>query len=74
MPYNKLFFLLLGLLVFSCKNKPVVPLPKMVLIKAGSFDMGQPNHDIKGKGWTKDEQPVHRVFIRDFYINMTANL
>ncbi len=40
----------------------------MVFVKGGCFDMGQPDPDIGGEGWTDDEQPVHRVCVDDFYI------
>jgi formylglycine-generating enzyme len=40
--------------------------PEMVSIPAGSFNMGQPNKNLGGYEFSKDEQPVHRVEISTF--------
>jgi formylglycine-generating enzyme required for sulfatase activity len=44
------------------KDEPV-DLPAMEFVKGGSFDMG--SYDGEG-----DEQPVHKVFLSDFYIGI----
>ena len=40
----------------------------MVFVKGGSFEMGQPDPNIGGNGWTDNAQPVHTVTVNDFYI------
>ncbi len=42
--------------------------PVMVFVKGGTFQMGQPDPDIGGDGYSDDEQPVHEVTVSDFYI------
>ena len=41
---------------------------KMIFVQGGIFEMGQPDPDIGGAGWTDNEQPVHGVKVNDFYI------
>jgi formylglycine-generating enzyme required for sulfatase activity len=43
----------------------------MVVIKGGTFEMGQPEPNILKEGATKDEQPVHSVNLSDFYMGKT---
>ncbi len=40
----------------------------MVFVKGGWFEMGQPDPNIIYPGRTIDEQPVHRVWVNNFYI------
>src|SRR3989339_981520 len=40
----------------------------LVLVEGGTFSMGQTDPDISCKGCTKDEQPVHKVTLKSFYI------
>jgi formylglycine-generating enzyme required for sulfatase activity len=43
----------------------------MVIIKGGTFEMGQPEPNFVKEGATKDEQPVHTVRLSDFYMGKT---
>ena len=40
----------------------------MIFIEGGTFDMGQPDPNIGGDGYSNDEQPVHSVKLSDFYL------
>ncbi len=42
--------------------------PEMILVKGGSFSMGNPYNDKARKG-EADEKPVHKVNVNDFYIS-----
>ena len=53
--------------VVSPVTPPSVPMPDMVLVKAGSFTMGCT--DEQGSDCDSDEKPAHRVTLtRDFYL------
>ncbi len=41
--------------------------PEMILVKGGSFNMGNPYTDKLREGF-EDEKPVHKVTVSDFYI------
>ncbi len=73
----------LGILIWSLsgsdeKEEPIIIeptqesdiiIPEMVKISGGTFQMGQPDPNINGTGWTDSEQPVHNVTVSDFYID-----
>ena len=42
--------------------------PEMVFVQGGTFQMGQPDPNIGGCKNCDDEQPVHTVRVRDFYL------
>ena len=52
------FFIMTGF-CFLTEAQEIVP--EMILVKGGSFNMGS-------TVGAKDEQPVHEVFLDDFYI------
>ncbi|MCK6690775.1 MAG: SUMF1/EgtB/PvdO family nonheme iron enzyme [Thermoanaerobaculia bacterium] len=79
--YGGVLFLLLAVWllpkIFTSKEKPAddarppsspgsISAPDMVLIKGGTFDMG----DTFGEG-ENNEKPVHRVTLSDFYLGKT---
>ena len=68
---STLLICVLFLAGFSIQKPTEHPLydSKMVLIKGGTFRMGQPDPNITITGFTKDEQPAHKVTIDDFYIS-----
>ena len=43
----------------------------MLSIPGGTFQMGQPNPNLGGTGWSSDEQPVDTVTVSAFYMDKT---
>jgi formylglycine-generating enzyme required for sulfatase activity len=43
----------------------------MASISGGMFQMGQPNPDLGGTGWSSNEQPVDTVTVSAFYMDTT---
>lgn len=58
--------MILAMLLLGCNQHP-----GMVLIKGGSFQMGQPNPNLGGQNYSFDQQPVHSVKVSSFYIDTT---
>ena len=55
-----------ALLFFSCRNHSVVKKDGMILIPAGSFEMGGDNEQAR-----EDEFPKHKVILKSFWIDET---
>jgi len=49
------------------KSEAVLPF-EMIYVEGGSFQMGQPNPDIGCFGCSSNEQPVHNVTLKNYYI------
>ncbi len=60
----KLFFIIVLFIPFFTYSQSD---PAMILVKGGSFSMGNPYTDAAKKG-DADEKPVHQVKVNDFYI------
>lgn len=43
--------------------------PCMVFVQGGTFQMGQSDPNLLGEGLSNNEQPVHSVYVNDFYIS-----
>jgi formylglycine-generating enzyme required for sulfatase activity len=44
---------------------------EMVFVEGDSFEMGHPDPDIGGEGYTDNQQPVHTVELSNFYLGKT---